>query len=147
MGKELKLFKDFWNDGFGKGVPSLFDWNEKSLFKGWDDDLSKILNGRCDFEESDDGYSIELEVPGVNRDEIDISLKNDNLTISWSRKAEKKRDKKKKQRYERREGSFSRSFYVEGADIEKINAELKNGVLKITLPKLEEAKPQVIQIN
>lgn len=135
MRKLSKLLKD---------VPSLFDWNDKSLFKGWNDDFDKIVNGRCDFDESDDGYSIELEVPGVNRDEIEISLKNDNLTISWSRKAEKKRDKKRKRHYERREGSFSRSFYVEGADVDKINAELKKGLLKIILPKIDSARPKKI---
>jgi len=130
MSKELKLFKDFWDD-----VPSLFNrsWGFPKLFSG---EFDKILNGKCDFEELDDKYVVELEVPGVQKDEISVSLKNENLTISWSRKKEKKEGDNKNSRYERNEGSFTRSFHVEGTDPEKIEADLKNGVLKLVLPKL-----------
>jgi len=57
------------------------------------------------------------------------------------------RSGKGKSRYERSEGSFTRSFDVEGSDAEKIEAELKNGILKITLPKHEMSKPKKIEIN
>lgn len=106
----------------------------------------KILNGKCDFEETDDKYVIELEVPGVKKDEINLNLKNDILTISWYSKKESKSDKGKS-KYERREGSFTRSFDVEGSDTDKIEAELKSGILKVTLPKHESTKPKKIQIN
>ncbi|MBN2545606.1 MAG: Hsp20/alpha crystallin family protein, partial [Spirochaetes bacterium] len=78
MSKDLKLFTDFWND-----VPSLFDWDKNKLFRGFSGEFDKILNGKCDFEELEDKYIVELEVPGVKKDEIEISLKNENLTISW----------------------------------------------------------------
>jgi len=141
MTKDLKLFKDFWDD-----VPSLFNrnWGFPKLFS---DEFNKIFNGRCDFEEFEDRYVVELEVPGVQKDEINVSLKNDNLTVSWSRKNEKKEDSKKNSRYERSEGSFTRNFHVEGTDPEKIEAELKNGVLRLVLPKLEEAKAKKINIK
>jgi len=142
--------RDFWNT-IPKWETALQDafpvfLGNKNLFKGFDPGFEKILNGKCDFEESDDRYVIELEVPGVKKDEINISLKNEVLTISWSSKKENK-DGKGKSRYERSEGSFTRSFDVEGSDAEKIDAELKNGVLKITLPKHEMSKPKKIQIN
>ncbi|HOV15231.1 MAG TPA: Hsp20/alpha crystallin family protein, partial [Spirochaetota bacterium] len=115
------------------------------LFK-FDSEFDKILNGRSDFEEDNEKYSVELEVPGVKKEEINISLKNDVLTINWSRKKENKKSFGKT-KYERTEGSFSRSFDVEGANGDKIDAELKNGVLKVVVFKKENFKPIQIQIN
>jgi len=131
--------RDFWDT-----IPDIF--NTKSLFKGFDQGFEKIINGKCDFEETDDKYVIELEVPGVKKDEINLNLKNEVLTISWYSKKENKSDKGKS-RYERSEGSFTRSFDVEGSIAEKIEAELKNGILKIVLPKHENSKPKKIEIN
>lgn len=141
MSKDLTTLSDFWND-----VPSIFDFN-KNIFKGFSEEYSKILNGKCDFEEMEDKYEVELEVPGVMKDEIEISLRNENLIIGWSRKREEKKNKPKNKHYERSEGSFTRSFHVEGADSEKIKADLKNGVLKIVVPKIEGAKTKKIEIN
>ena len=141
MRKDLTLFNDFWDD-----MPSLFEKGRK-LFSGFSNEFDKILNGKCDFEELDDKYLIELEVPGVKKDEINISLKNDTLTISWSRKREEKQEKSKRKSYERSEGSFTRSFNVEGANSEKIEAGLKDGILRIVLPKHEDAKPKKIEIK
>src|SRR4030042_5304497 len=107
MKNDLALFNDFWND-----APSLFERKGKGLFSGFSDELDKILSGKCDFEELDDKYVVELEVPGVKKDEINISLKNELLTIAWNRKRENKEEKKKINRYERSEGSFNRSFNV-----------------------------------
>ena len=142
MNRDLAIFNDFWND-----VPSIFERKGRDLFSGFSKEFDKILNGKCDFEELDDKYVVELEVPGVKKDEINITLKNDTLTIIWSRTNEKKEGKKKRSNYERSEGSFRRSFSVEGADTEKINAELKDGVLKIELPKQEALKPKKIAIK
>jgi HSP20 family protein len=142
--------RDFWNT-IPKWETPLLDafpgfFGTKSFFKGFDPDFEKIMKGKCDFEETDDRYVIELEVPGVKKDEINLNLKNEVLTIAWNSKKETK-SSKGKSRYERSEGSFTRSFEVEGADVEKIEAELKNGVLKITLPKHENSKPKKIEIN
>jgi HSP20 family protein len=141
MKKDLTLFNDFWED-----MPSLFEKGRK-MFSGFSNEFDKILNGKCDFEELDDKYLVELEVPGVKKDEINLNLKNDVLTISWSRKREEKNEKSKRKHYERSEGSFTRSFNVEGADSNKIDASLKEGILKIVLPKHEEAKSKKIEIK
>ena len=141
MRKDLTLFNDFWED-----MPSLFDKGRK-LFSGFTNEFDKILNGKCDFEELDDKYLVELEVPGVKKDEINISLKNDILTISWSRKREENKEESKRRSYERSEGSFTRSFNVDGADPNKIEAGLKDGLLRIVLPKQENAKPKKIEIK
>jgi len=142
MNRDLTIFNDFWND-----VPSIFERKGRNLFSGFSKEFDNILNGKCDFEELDDKYRVELEVPGVKKDEINITLKNETLTISWSRKNEEKDEKKKRSRYERSEGSFRRIFSVEGVDADKINTELKDGVLKIELPKQMSLKPKKIEIN
>ena len=141
MSGELKLFKNFWND-----VPSVFDYNKK-LFQDSPEDFIRIMNGKCDFEELDDKYHIELEVPGIKRNEIEITLNNEILKIAWSRKRENKRGLLKKTKYERSEGSFNRSFNVAGAESDKISAELNDGILKVDLPKKEDFKPKQIKIN
>jgi len=142
MGKDITAFNDFWDD-----VPALFERGKRALFSGLSSEFDKILNGKCDFEELEDKYLVELEVPGVQKDEINLSLKNDTLTISWSRKREKKEEKTARKSYERSEGSFTRSFNVEGADSDKIQAALKDGVLKIVLPKSENSKAKKIEIK
>jgi HSP20 family protein len=143
MSNELTK-RNFWGNFSDEIIPSFF--NPRGLFKGFDSEFEKILNGKCDFEETDDKYTIELEVPGVKKEEINLNLQDGVLTINWSRKKEEKSNKGKS-KYERHEGNFTRSFDVEGADQEKIEAELKNGVLKIVLPKTENIKPKKIQIN
>lgn len=142
MGKDLTLFNDFWDD-----VPSLFSNENYNLFPRLSEDFEKIFKGKCDFEEHDDKYIVELELPGVKKDEVNINLKNDILTISWKRSKEIKKGKIKNKAYERSVGSFTRSFNVEGADPEKIDASLKNGVLSINLLKHENAKPKKIEIK
>jgi HSP20 family protein len=137
MSKDLRLFSDFWS-----GLPSsLLDQ------PGFPGEYRKVLNGTCDFEEFDDRYEIELEVPGVKKQEIEISLQNDLLNISWSRSREKKKGLGKNKRYERSSGSFSRSFHVAGADPEAIEAKLNSGLLKIILAKNEESKAKRISIS
>lgn len=129
---------------FFDNFPTFFE--PRDLFKGFDPEYEKIINGKCDFEETDDKYIIELEVPGVKKDEINLNLKNETLTISWSRKKENKSGLGKS-RFERSEGSFTRSFDVEGADPSKVDAELKNGVLKVVLTKQENSRPKKIEIR
>lgn len=129
--------------GFEDFAPSFFKTD--NLFR-FNREFEKILNGRSDFEEDNDKYTVELEVPGVKKEEADITLKNDVLTIGWSRKKENKKTFGKSN-YEITEGSFSRSFDVEGADPTKIEAELKNGILKVVVAKREDSKPLSIKIN
>ena len=141
MNKDLALFKNFWSD-----FPSIFE-KPKNLFLSFSSEYEKILNGKCDFEELKDKYLVELEVPGFKKDEINLALKNDILTISWKRSKEVKNEKAETSRYERSEGSFTRSFNVEGVIAGKIEASLIDGILKIMLPKDEKIKPKKIEIK
>jgi HSP20 family protein len=102
-----------------------------------------------DLYEEDDAFVAKAELPGIAKGDLDISLKDNVLTIKGEKKGE--REDKKEGRYFRREtwaGSFERSIRLPAkVDAEKVNAEMKDGVLTIRVPKLPEAKPFKIDIN
>jgi HSP20 family protein len=101
-----------------------------------------------DITEDDKEYLVKAELPEMKREEIKINVHEDVLSISGERKYEKEEKGKKYHRVERAYGSFVRSFTLpEDADGSKINAEYKEGVLKIHLPKSEKAKPKSIEVK
>ena len=101
---------------------------------------------KTDIKEMDDGYELEIDLPGFSKDEIKASLENGYLTISAAKGLDKDEKEKKTGRYIRQEryaGACSRSFYVGGAVTqEAIKGEFKHGILKMFVPK-KEAKPAV----
>ncbi len=101
---------------------------------------------KCDIYEKDGNYNIEMDVPGYDKNDIDIECDNGYLTISAEKTVEDKDDSKNYIRRERRYGKFSRSFYVGDIAPEDIDAEFKHGTLKITVPKVED-KPTKKQIE
>jgi HSP20 family protein len=101
-----------------------------------------------DITEDEKEYVIKAEIPEMKKDDIKISVQDDVLSISGERKYEKEEKGKKYHRVERAYGSFMRSFTLpEDADGSKVNAEYKDGVLKIHLPKSEKAKPKAIEVK
>jgi HSP20 family protein len=101
-----------------------------------------------DIYERQDGLVIRAEIPGVNKDEIDIRLENNILTLHGERRREEGFDETAAHRLERVFGTFTRSFSLPtSVDSGKISAAYRDGVLEITLPKAEEAKPKRIQIR
>ena len=122
-----------------KGSFDLFD----DFFKD-DDFFSQRTNAlmKTDIKEKKDKFVIEMDLPGYNKDNINIELNNGYLTISANvSKENNEGDDEKYVRQERFFGECSRSFYV-GDEVEKedIEAEFKNGILKIDIPKKEEKK-------
>lgn len=101
---------------------------------------------KCDVYEKDGDYHIELEVPGYDKDDISLECDNGYLTISATKTSVDEDKDKNYIRRERRYGKFSRSFYVGDIDTDSIDAEFKKGILKITVPKVEE-KPSKKQIE
>ena len=136
------LFDDFFND-----FP-FYDDNagqkiEKKLYGRHGQNLMKT-----DIKEMEDGYELEMDLPGFAKEEIHASLENGYLTISAAKGLNEDEQEKESGRYIRREryaGACQRSFYV-GEDIteEDIKAEFKHGLLKLFVPK-KEAKPAVEQ--
>ena len=98
--------------------------------------------------ETKDAFEFKADVPGVEAKDIDVKLTNNRLTVSGKREAEKSDKGETYYSYERSYGSFARSFTLpEGTNGEAIQADLKDGVLKIVLPKKPEAKPRQVQIK
>jgi HSP20 family protein len=103
---------------------------------------------RADICETDDNFSVNVEVPGIKREDVKINLENHVLSISGENKQEKEEKGKKFHRVERYYGCFSRSFSLpENVDEEKIDAVFKDGMLTLTIPKKEVAKPKAIEIK
>ena len=134
------LFDDFMRD-----FP-FFDENagnkiEKKLYGRHAKNMMKT-----DIKEQEDGYELEMDLPGFTKDEITAELKDGYLTISASKGLDKDEQEKETGKYIRREryaGACQRSFYV-GEDVteQDIKAEFKHGMLKLFVPK-KEAKPAV----
>ncbi len=98
--------------------------------------------------ETKDAYIFKADLPGVKEDDLDITLTGDRLTISGKRETEKQEESDRFYAYERSYGSFSRSFTLpEGVDVNQCNADLKDGVLHLRLPKLPEVQPKRIQVG
>lgn len=101
-----------------------------------------------DITEDDKEYAIKAELPDVKKEDVHVSVENGVLSISGERKFEKEEKGKKYHRVERAYGSYYRSFSVpDDADAGKVNAEFKDGLLRVRLPKGEKAKPKQIEVK
>ncbi|HTY40958.1 MAG TPA: Hsp20/alpha crystallin family protein [Thermoanaerobaculia bacterium] len=101
-----------------------------------------------DIAEEKDRIVITAELPGFKEDQIEIQTENGMLTLRGERKFEKESDGKSYHRVERSYGQFVRSFSLpNNVDREKIKADFSNGLLKVELPKREDAKPRTIKIS
>ena len=139
------IFGEDMFDDFMRDFP-FFDENagnkiEKKLYGRHAKNMMKT-----DIKEQEDGYELEMDLPGFTKDEITAELKDGYLTISASKGLDKDEQEKETGKYIRREryaGACQRSFYV-GEDIteQDIKAEFKHGMLKLFVPK-KEAKPAV----
>jgi HSP20 family protein len=128
---DLRLFDTLFEDF---GLPEMVEE------KQW---LPKI-----DFSETDDHVIVRTEVPGMEKDDINITLSEGLLTIQGEKKQEKEEEKENYRFVERRYGSFARSVRVpRGVDADKIEANYKDGVLKISIPKSESEKSRKIEIT
>ena len=100
-----------------------------------------------DITEDDKEYIIKTELPEVKKEDVKVSVENGLLTIVGERKFEKE-ENKKYHRVERAYGRFMRSFVLpEGVDPDKVNAEFRDGVLKVHLAKSEQTKPKQIEVK
>ena len=101
-----------------------------------------------DISEDDKEYVVKAEIPEMKKEDIKINVHDDVLTVSGERKYEKEDKGKKYHRVERAYGSFMRSFALpENVDGSKLSAEYKDGMLKVHLPKSEEAKKKAIEVK
>lgn len=113
-----------------------------SMFKDFfGDDMVMKNSLKVDIKETENGYTLEADFPGMKKDDINIEYNEGYLTISGEKKTENE-DKEKKENYIRKERCYekaSRSFYVGNINKDEIKAKFENGVLEVTLPKEQKA--------
>ena len=104
---------------------------------------------RTDVQETDEAYILETDLPGFKKEDIDVQIKEDVLTIKAERHAahENKEEKNNYVRIERSSGVYSRSFDVSGVDTNAIKAKYEDGVLTLTLPKVAPVEPEVKKLT
>ena len=134
-----------------------------NFIKSVNDEISSILNKHFDdlypnyegdklsmpveLTEKKDEYDIRAELPGVKKEDLDIDLNDNYLTIRAKKEYEKEESEKSYRKSEFKYGEFSRSIYIpQEVDLEKIDAKLEHGILKIKIPKLEKSKETVKKI-
>jgi HSP20 family protein len=101
-----------------------------------------------DVRETPDAYVFQADVPGIQEKDLDISLTGNRLSISGKRDVENRQQTDSYHLYERSYGTFSRSFTLpDTADMTRANADMKDGVLTITLPKRVEAQPRKLTVG
>ena len=129
-----RLFEDFWQNG--ESLPLLSPWSEN------------ILSPLVDETEDEQAYHIEVELPGIDKEDVDVSYCDGLLTISGEKREEKEEKKRDYYRKERSFGAFRRVVPLPGAiDESKIHASFKRGILSIDLPKTDESKKKVKKIS
>ena len=101
-----------------------------------------------DLVETDDHLVLKADLPGMSKDDVDIEVKDNVLTVSGERKSEHEEGAEGYYRIERAFGSFSRSLTLpQGIDTDAIGADFTDGVLEVRIPKPEERKPQRVRIG
>ena len=127
-----RMFEDFFRGGNGEAAgPGMGSWTPA-----------------VDIHETDDGFVIKAELPGISKDDVSIDVHQNTLTLRGQRKHEAEVKNERYHRVERAYGSFERSFVLPTVvDQDKAQATYKDGVLELHLPKSEAAKPKRIAIQ
>lgn len=127
-------------DEMNRLFESSFGDRASNLFGGWAPPI--------DVHQDNDNLTVVVELPGMKKEEIEISLHEGSLTISGERKNETQQKEGDQFRSERFFGRFQRTVHLPSAvDAAKVGAAYKDGVLTVTLPKAEEAKPKQIPVS
>jgi len=142
---------DRWpSDFFGiqREINRVFDNFVRGGVQADESFMTSYWTPAVDIAEQENEYIVKMELPGVNKDDVKISLESNILTIKGEKKQEKEEKSKNLHRVERSYGSFQRSFTLPmTVKSDKIDAVFKDGVLSISLPKAEEAKPKQIEVK
>lgn len=142
---------------FGENLMDMFDDFDRNFFRGFAQPTDRALYGKnaphmmkTDVRELDTGYEVDVDLPGLKKDEIKLELNNGYLTIRTEKSLEKKEENKEGKilRQERYAGTMQRSFYV-GTHVreEDVKASYENGVLHLQIPKKDAVQvPEKKQI-
>jgi HSP20 family protein len=129
---------------FGADLDRLFG----DLFVDDNGDSPTIWRPRVDISETESEFRVTADLPGVNKDDVNVNFEDDTLVITGERKQETTSEETNFYRTERVYGRFSRSFtFPKGIEIDKIAAKFDNGVLHVSIPKTSESKPRKISVK
>ena len=138
--REMESLVDRYNRSRYRLSNAEKDGSEKMAVSDW--------NPLVDVSEDAAAYHIHSELPGVNKDDMQLSVDNQILSIRGKRESKHEEKDKKFHRVERSYGTFSRSFSLpEEADVENIQANFKDGILEVVIPKTERKKVKAIAVN
>ena len=134
---------------FDRRDDNLFDIFDNFQKKFFDNSNASLPAFRTDIRDQGDKFLLEAELPGFNKEDIALELKDGILTIKAEHKEnhDETNDKGEYLRRERRYGSFARSFDVSGIDETTITAAYNNGILELTPPKQKPVEPETRQIS
>src|SRR5579862_4207418 len=138
-------------------MKTLVSWNPTHDLRSMDEVLDRLFGSArsvntallpVDVFEQDGKFTVKAAVPGVSPEEIDIQVEKNVLTIKGEHKQEATSGEAKVYRREVAYGAFSRSVRLpENLNLEAVDAEFKNGIVTVSIPKVDEPKPQSIKIN
>ena len=129
-----------WPDDFQRIVQQFFGEPDASL--------AGAFSPALDVEETEDGFTLHVELPGVKPDDVEVSLEENVLTVSGTRNFYEEKDAEGFRRVERRFGRFHRAVRLpDRVDPDAVTAAYKDGLLTVSVPKAESAKPRRIQVS
>jgi HSP20 family protein len=136
---ELRNLQEDFGRIFNSTLPRIFNSEEGLLSGSW----APVV----DIYEDQDSITLEADLPGMKPGDFNLSIENYRLTLSGERKFENEKKGDNWRRVERSYGSFTRAFSLPSTvNVDAVNAEFKDGVLRVTLPKREEVKARQIQV-
>lgn len=137
--RPVRSLREEVNRLFGDFLPAT--WDEEETF-------TAVWTPRMDLSETDAGYLVKMDLPGLSKEDITINVENRQLSVSGERKEEKKEEKENFLHMERSYGRFYRAMPLpKSVKEEDVKAEFNDGVLRIHIPKSEESKPRKIEIS
>lgn len=138
--QELEKIQNEIGRLFGSSLSKKGESGVETILESWSPAMDVI--------ENKDSYVIKADLPGLTKDQIDVSIDKDVLTIKGEKKQEEKVEKENYLRSERFEGIYYRSVSLpSNVDTSNIKAEYQNGTLQLTLPKKEESKPKQVRLE
>lgn len=139
-GREIVGIQEEMNRMFDNffGMPRKVEKSDRELY--W--------TPRVNVEETDEQFEVTAELPGLNKGDVKIEVKDHVMTFTGEKKTENEKKDRNVHLYERAYGKFCRTFTLpDNVDVDNIAAEFKDGILRIDMPKTEEAKPRQIEVQ
>lgn len=138
----MSAFEPIFRNFFG---PTRYGDN---FLQDWPEEGTRAWMPNVDIQETEQAYEVACELPGMTKDDVDITVENRMLTLRGERKWADDQDEGNYHRIERAYGKFTRTFSLpQTVSADDVDARFKDGVLWITIPKAEEAKPRKIAIH